>query len=162
MTKFTFCSASARCWLDKLLRALLPTFSTLCETDLANFLMFFFSFWPRLMREPPMLPTALLTGRELVKEWVAKSYFLQILHIWPILLDKVTQPISLSQKFRIWIGIFSIIHQFLPLFIIAVNVQSNFWDKIPVFWQNTYIKFWYSEKATKFEKNLPLVLTFTK
>ena len=74
VTKFTFCSASARCWLDKLLRALLPTFSTLCETDLANFLMFFFSFWPRLMREPPMLPTALLTGRKLVKEWVANTY----------------------------------------------------------------------------------------
>ena len=73
VTKFTFCSASARCWLDKLLRALLPTFSTLCETDLANFLMFFFSFWPRLMREPPMLPTALLTERELVNEWVANS-----------------------------------------------------------------------------------------
>ena len=149
MTKFTFCSASARCWLDKLLRALLPTFSTLCETDLANFLMFFFSFWPRLMREPPMLPTALLTGRELVKEWVAKSYFLQILHIWPILLDKVTQPYLKSSEFGSDFFSIKIHHCFFEY------VQSNFGDKIPVFWQNTYIKFRYSEKATKFEKKSP-------
>ena len=47
------------------------------------------------------------------------TYFLQILHIWPIFLDKVIQPISLSQQFGIWINfffystsVFTVIHHY--------------------------------------------------